>query len=182
MSDGPHKSMYMRRGWKKLAERADNMAYTSQDVCDLLLETLEQDWREEVSSSLYNQVRDVLSDNQSSLFGDQRVEQLYALRGETAGYPLGCAFLDYAIETAVGGRNGDEALREVIDKTLLDRAMRGALQVEEHYCRKSSRMRASKVTERIKTGIKELNHGRISERLVGADKSKSPRTAKKTAP
>ena len=48
---------------------------------------LEQDWRAEVSDGVVSQVRDIL-DSQNSLFGDQRAEQLEALRGETAGYPL----------------------------------------------------------------------------------------------
>ena len=110
MSDGPHRSLKMPRGWKKLAERADKKAYAPEEVRDALPEALEQDWRAEVPDGVCSRVRDILGDNQSSLFGDLRAERLEALRGETAGYTLGNAFLDYAIEAAARGRNGDEAL------------------------------------------------------------------------
>ena len=34
MSDGPHKSLNMRSGWKKLAERADQPAFEPEHVAD----------------------------------------------------------------------------------------------------------------------------------------------------
>ena len=36
---------------------------------------------------------------------------------------------------------------------LIDRGMRGLLQVEEHYCRKSNQSRAQRVRERIQAGL-----------------------------
>ena len=135
MSDGPHRSLNMPRGWKRLAERADNKAYAPEEVRDALPEALEHDWRAEVPDNVCRRVRDILSDSQSSLFGDQRAKRLEALRRETAGYALGNTFLDYAIRAAARGRCGDEALREAAGKALTDRAARGARQVEEHYYR-----------------------------------------------
>ena len=44
MSDGPHRSLKMPRGWKKLAERADKKAYAPEEVRHALPEALEQDW------------------------------------------------------------------------------------------------------------------------------------------
>lgn len=180
MSDGPHRSLKMPRGWKKLAERADNKAYAPEEVRDALPEALEHDWRAEVPDSVCSRVRDILGDSQSSLFGDQRAEWLEALRGETAGYALGNALLDYAIHAAVRGRCGDEALREAAGNALTDRAARGARQVEEHYCRESTLHRAAHVRERIETGVTQSDIGRIAGRLVGTDKSQSSRPAKQT--
>lgn len=179
MSDGPHRSMKMRRGWKKLAEQADNSAYTPEEVSNSLLNALDKDCREEVPRNLSRRVHDILGDNQSLLFCNERVERLQSLRKEAAGHPLGNTLLDYAIQTAEQGCNGDEALREVTSKTLSDRAHRGALQVEEHYCRKSTRKRATRVRERIETGITQLNFGRLVTRLFGSSKSERPRTTKK---
>lgn len=180
MSDGPHRSLTMPRGWKKLAERADNKAYAPEEVRDALPEALEQDWRAEVPDSVCRRVRDILGDNQSSLFGDQRAERLEALRGETAGYALGNALLDYAIEAAARGRGGDDALREAAVKALTDRAARGARQVEEHYCRESTLHRAAHVRERIESGVTQSDIDGIAGRLVGTDKSEKPRPAKQT--
>lgn len=180
MSDGPHRSLNMTRGWKRLAERADNRAYAPEEVRDALPEALEQDWRAEVPDSFCRRVRDILSDSQSSLFGDQRTGQLEALRTETAGYPLGNTLLDYAIETAARGKIGDKALREAAGKALLDRAARGARQVEEHYWRESTHRRAAHVRERIEAGVTQSDIDGIARRLVSTDKSERPRQAKQT--
>ena len=180
MSDGPHRSLKMPRGWKNLAERADNKAYAPEEVRDALPEALEHDWRTEVPDSVCRRVRGILGDSQSSLFGDQRVELLEALRGETAGYALGNTFLDCAIHAAARGRSGDEGLREAAGEALTDRAARGARQVEEHYCRESTLHRAAHVRERIETGVTQSNIDRIAGRLVGTDKSESSRPTKRT--
>ena len=53
MSDGPHRSLKMPRGWKKLAEHADKKAYAPEEVRDALPDALEQDWRAEAGSGTY---------------------------------------------------------------------------------------------------------------------------------
>ena len=80
MSDGPHRSLNMRRGWKRFAERADKEAFAPEEVCDAIPAALEQDWRAEVSPNLTRQILVILQDNQNSLFGDQRIEKLEVLR------------------------------------------------------------------------------------------------------
>ena len=175
MSDGPHRSLKMRRGWKQLAERADKKAFAPEEVRDALPAALEQDWRAEVPDSLCGQVGTILRDNQSSLFGDQRAEKLESMRGETAGYNLGNAFLDYAILKAAQGRSGDGALREAACDALLDRATRGARQVEEHYRREASQGRAGHVRVRIESGVTQSDVAGIAGRLVGIDESEQAR-------
>ena len=60
MSDGPHRSLKMPRGWKKLAEHADKKAYAPEEVRDALPDALEQDWRSEVPDGVCSRVRDIL--------------------------------------------------------------------------------------------------------------------------
>ena len=168
MSDGPHKSLNMPSGWRKLAERADNQAYAPEEVSDALPDALKQDWRAEVPDNVTNQVRDIL-DSQSSLFGDERAERLEALRGGIAGYNLANTFLDYAIQETVRGHSGLEALKEAASNTLSDRAARGIRQVEEHYWRESTQGRADHVRERIETGVTQSDMTAIAGRLVGIE-------------
>ena len=182
MSDGPHSSLDMRRGWKRLAESAANKAFAPEEVCDALPKALEQDWRAEVAESLHRQIGTILGDRQNSLFGDQRMEQLEALRSSTAGFPLGGVFLDCAIQAAARGRTGDRAFVEAAYGALLDRATRGARQVEEHYRRKSTTNRATHVRERIDSGITQTDFTALAGYLVGTDKAAQPRMpAKKTS-
>ena len=166
MSDGPHKSLNLPPGWKKLAKRADNMAYAPGEVCDALPEALRQDWSAEVPDRVMRKVRDIL-DSQDSLFGDQR-ERLEALRGETAGYNLANSLLDYAIHEIDQERSGPEVLIKAVSASLSDRGARGARQVEEHYCRKSTHSRASQVRERIESGLTQSDLAAIAEGLVGS--------------
>ena len=141
---------------------------------DALPAALEQDWRAEVPEKLCRQVRRILGDKQSSLFGDQRADRLEALRREIAGFSLGNAFLDYAVQTAAQGRCSEEAIRQAAANAIADRATRGARQVEEHYCRESTQARAGHVRERIESGASRSDIAEIAGRLVGIDKSEEP--------
>ena len=179
MSDGPHRSLNMRRGWKRFAKRADKEAYAPEEVCDAIPAALEQDWRAEVSPNLIRQIRLILQDNQSSLFGDQRIEKLEVLRSNTAGYPLANTFLDCAIQAAANGKAGQEALTEAASALLMDRATRGILQVEEHYYRESSHKRSVNVRERMNSGIAQTDFGAIARNLIGTGKAERPQSVAK---
>ena len=48
MSDGPHRSLPMRRGWKLVTERSGKRAYASEEISDAILVALEQDCRTEM--------------------------------------------------------------------------------------------------------------------------------------
>ena len=88
MSDGPHKSLPMRAGWKKFAERADKAAYDPEQVADLAIPALEGDWREEVAPHI-DSLRKALGDGrQGLLFGEQRTAELKALKRLNPGAPL----------------------------------------------------------------------------------------------
>ena len=175
MSDGPHRSLNMSSGWKKLAECADNKAYAPEEVRDALSKALGQDWRAEVSDGTISRIRSILGDCQDSLFSDQQARRLEALRRKTAGHNLTSTLLDYAIQATNRGLSGTEALKEAASNTLSDRAARGVRQVEEHYCRKSTQGRSAYVRERIESGVTQSDMTSIVDRVVGTDASKGPR-------
>ena len=181
MSDGPHRSLPMSPGWKRLARRAANKAFSPEEVCDALPAALQLDWRTEVPKKLCRLISDILKDSQCSLFDDQRVRNLEALRRETAGSNLGNSFLDYAIQAVMQERNGEDAIKIAAANAIADRSARGARQVEEHYYRESTHARASHVRERIESGVSQSDFAAIAGRLVGIDASKRPLApAKKT--
>lgn len=179
MSDGPHKSLDMRRGWKQVAERADKNAYALEEVCDAVTKALEQDWHAEVPENLPRQIHTILGDKQSSLFGDQRAERLEALRSGIAGHPLADVFLDCAIQAAASGKTGDEAVREAASAALTDRAARGIRQVEEHYYRDSTHNRATNVRERMDSGLARADISALTGGLLGTEKAVRQRTPTK---
>ena len=48
MSDGPHRSLPMRRPWKTVAECADNAAFEVDEIREAIVPALEQDCRREM--------------------------------------------------------------------------------------------------------------------------------------
>ena len=179
MSDGPHRSLNMRRGWKRLSERADDRAFEPEEVREALPTALEQDWHAEIPQNLCRQIRTIMYDPQSSFFPDQKVERLEALRDGRVVHPFGSVFLDCSIHEVTRGLTGEEAVRAAGAGALLDRATRGARQVEEHYRRKSTSNRALDVRGRIEDGISRSNFSALVARLIGTENAEDSLTSGK---
>jgi hypothetical protein len=75
MSDGPHRSLPMRAGWKRTAEQADKPAYSAAEVSDAMCRAVEDDWRAEISDSCVRRLGQILGDQQLSLLDDKRAAQ-----------------------------------------------------------------------------------------------------------
>lgn len=137
MSDGPHKSLNMNHGWKKLAQRADRPAFEPDAVAEKVVPALDVDWREDGCDELVRHIRTLLGDTrQSSLFGNQKAAELEAARHDlAAGHSLRRLVLDHVIQALTKGHEGASALHQGIHNALCERVARGALQVEEHYIR-----------------------------------------------
>lgn len=161
----------MNRGWKRLAERADQEAYAPGEVRDALPAALEQDWEAEVPAAVLAQVRNVLGDQQPSLMGDDRLDRLEALRTAAAGFAFCGVVLDCAAQAVSEGYCGDDAMKKAATDALVDRAARCARQVEEHYLRKSNGRRAVHVRERIEDSVNRSALNVIAGQLLGLSAS-----------
>ena len=91
MSDGPHKSLPMRVGWKKFAKCADKAAFEPDQLADLAIPALEGDWRPERMVILEFPSRQ----NATDFLNDPEFQGLLALRHRTTTSHLvlvdGCA-------------------------------------------------------------------------------------------
>lgn len=148
MSDGPHRSLPMRPHWKRVAERADNPNFTPAQVNDALLPTLGEECRIELSSDFI----DSFVGAYGTLFNHDIENQLEGLRSE-AGIGLGRTVLDYALQFAANGETGPNAATKALAAAIVDRGMRCARQIEEHYCRESHEPRALNVRRRIEQAL-----------------------------
>ena len=72
MSDGPHRSLNMRRGWKQLAKCADNIAFSTEEIRNALSSALADDWREEVPGDICQQLQTILNKGQGFLFSGKK--------------------------------------------------------------------------------------------------------------
>ncbi len=175
MSDGPHRSLPMRLGWKRVAECGDNRAFAPDEVGHAIIPALEQDCRGELTP----QFIDAFCALYRSLFKDQLGPELEALR-PVAGSGIGRVVLDHAMQLAACGETGVDAPVKAMTNALTDRAARGARQVEEHYCRESTEPRAQRVRARIEEAIG--NNGAaidgLSRKILKIDSGPSAQPAK----
>lgn len=82
MSDGPHRSLPMNSGRKRVAERGANSAYASDEISMAIIPALEKDCRAKMDSELIDNIRSVFREQDTSLFKEDLSPQLEALRRE----------------------------------------------------------------------------------------------------
>lgn len=170
MSDGPHKSLLMRPGWKRFAERAYKPAFSIEEIREAVPAALKGDWQEEGMPSFVAKLRETLYDGQTDFFCNQTAK-IEGLRKEADGFPLRCALLDFAIRAVTAGQSGDEALGEATCQALSDWTARHARQVEEHYYRRSRQGNAVDVRGRVENAIAGLDIEAVARRLCGIDRN-----------
>ena len=180
MSDGPHKSLQMRRGWKRVAECGDNRAFAPEEVRAALIPALEQDCHAEISPEFLSAIRSKFLDQDGSLFKEHMKPQLEGLR-DSAGSGIGRIILDHAVRVVECGGAGVEGLVEATANALTDRAGRGSRQVEEHYRRRAGSSRAQNVRARIEESITGAPISGLARKILALDPRPSARpSAKKT--
>ena len=172
MSDGPHKSLKMRRAWKRLAECADYQVFEADEVAAALVPALEQDCREDMSEEFLSGLSAICRQQEGFLFKDDLRPSLEALR-DVAGSGLGRVALDYAIQAAANGATGMDIPQTALTNALKDRAERGKRQVEEHYCRQSTNVRAINVRDRIDQAIARSDINALTRRVLNLEPKKS---------
>jgi hypothetical protein len=165
MSDGPHRSLPMRRGWKRVAECGDNRAFAPEEVAEAIIPALEQDCRAEMPEQLLDATWRVFCGREPSLFEVQIVPELEALR-EMAGTGIGRVIVEHAILAAARGKTGKEGLIEAVTNARADRVTKGARHVEEHYLRKSTASRSQRVRARIEEGAGRAAIDGLARRML----------------
>lgn len=133
MSDGPHRSLPMRRHWKKFAERASKRSYSLEDVAAVLPSALMRDFKE----APIKEVHDILvGDGQIPLFHQDSADQLERLRRICRGSTVGYAVIDCAMEASANGLTGEAAYNAAVINASKAHSRAVFHQIEEHFRRK----------------------------------------------
>ena len=177
MSDGPHRSLPMRRPWKTVAECADNAAFEVEEIRETILPALENDCRREMRREFLDGLSRVCADQESSLFKTDIRPVLEELR-RTANMGVESLVLDHAIRTAANGASGRGVAEKAVSQALKDRGASGIKQVEEHYLRKSNAKRAHNVRDRMEQAVSGADTDSVARRLL--DGRQKNATAKPT--
>jgi len=168
MSDGPHRTLPMRKGWKHLVKRAYRDASSDDDVLEALPQALHDDCREEIPDELLSTLESALGQQkQAHLFEDDLTTSLDDLRGLASGYPLAQSLLDCTIDAADQSSRADLKLVDILARTLAERAVRGARQAEEHYKKEANPARAAGMRSRLDRAISQTSFSNIAAGILG---------------
>lgn len=180
MSDGPHRSLPMRKPWRSVAELADTPAFTPPEIVPHLVDALSADWREEVSASFLTSLRKFLIESaQLVLFPQQRRDELQRLRHEAVGQPLSLTLVECADRVTAKGAVGESAMELVAQKALALHVTRGIRSVEEHYLREAEAPRAHTVRQRAEEAAQSCNLDALARKLTGLDSGPAPHPSEK---
>lgn len=174
MSDGPYRSLPLSRGWKLLAEYAENANFDRADTCAVASHALETTWRNEVPPVVIKRIRDVFLEREPDLFADAQLTRIAAVASDSAGYGLGRQFAAHASCVLAQGLTGEIGLVEAIKRTLVGYGARAARQIEEHYCRKAS----ADLTQQVRNSISQAIGAADCESLARQCSGLEPRAGK----
>jgi hypothetical protein len=170
MSDGPHRSLPMRRHWKDFAERSAKAAFSPDQVSEALPHAL----KKEILEAPIKEIRDIMGGD--SLFPEMRIERLDALRQAHRGSAAATHVIDCAVEATARGLLGEAgthaAVKNAIEDTTRD-ALRG---IEEHYQREASSRSAGYVRTRLDAARQQLDCDALTRELLAPGKLTSPRS------
>jgi hypothetical protein len=172
MSDGPHRTLPMRRHWKDTAERAARLVHSESDVCEMLTFALKRDLLE----TPIEKMREILDNQKPDLFPTLQVEQLEELRSTCRGSSAANVSIDCAIEAVQNGLRGHAAVQSAL-KNALDDVMRSAFRgMNEHYQREATPRETASLRARLGAARRQIDCGAIANELLSPQKPPSPRS------
>lgn len=173
MSDGPHRSLPLRKAWKELAMRGDKNAYSAWEVEEAAANALAQDFKMEVSWALTQELKSIFSGRDNSLMLPEiALQQLNDANALAAGSVFGRNVVACSIELIHEGKFSLDAFHEAVGLAAKMRGLASVRSVEEHYLRESNQRRADHVSTRISNAICGISENQLGLILV----SPMPRT------
>lgn len=174
MSDGPQRSLPMRQGWKRVAERSDNVNFDAEDLTKHVIPALEQDCRAEMTPDFVDNISRVCRQMEGSLFRPDLTVEVQALRPK-AGSGIGQVFLDN-LELLSNSDAANAAILVDAMKAALDsKGAACARSVEEHFYRKSTEPRARNVRTRLEQAVGDAPTHDLARRILKLDEGRTER-------
>lgn len=174
MSDGPHRSLPMRQGWKRVAERADNVNFEAEDVTKRIIPALEQDCTAEMTSEFVDDISRICRQLEGSLFRADLTAEVQALRPK-AGCGIGQVFLDNLERLSNRDTANAAILVDAMKAALDSKGAACARSVEEHYYRKSTEPRARNVRARLEQAVGDAPTHDLARRILKLDEGRAER-------
>ena len=170
MSDGPWKSLPLRRRWKQVAKRLENEAFSPQEVAERMNVAL---LREAGELPVEAVLRSVGSNGQGDLFGTDLTEKIDSLRQDHPGVKNVQNFLTYLNQQDTSASSGleivESALADTLDECLHDHAR----SIQEHYLG-NARLPWERVEGRFDAARRAVDVRGLASRIVDDPGSPAP--------
>jgi hypothetical protein len=167
MSDGPHRSLPMRRPWKELAKRGDQSTYDPAQVAEAATNALASDFKNEVSWSLISALKSIFAGKDNSLLLPEiALHQLHELTGLAAGSVFGRNAVAWSIQLVNEGRLEANAVFEAIGLAAKARGLANTRAIQEHVLRETNQHRAEGVAARLNSAINGLSESGLGSLLM----------------
>jgi len=171
MSDGPHRSLPLRKPWKELAKRGDQLSYDAAEVADAATYALASDFKNEVKASLVACLKAIFNGRDNSLMSPEiALQELEESKRLAAGSVIGMSFVAFSIEKIREGHFGEDAFLQAIGAAIRSRGYANAMAMEEHYVRESNLRRAGQVKARIVDAITKFSDSYLGSFVVNGGK------------
>ncbi len=163
MSDGPHRSLPMRRWWRKVLERADKTAYSVPECAEAIAVAVERECLEELRPGFRGALHALHSE--PGLFTPAESPQMQTL-AEAARTPLERCVMDNLAVLTPEERSGFNWLSKVITNAMRDNTPRFLKQMEEHTQRAASPRRAQHVRERLNQAMVAAPFATVTDKVL----------------
>lgn len=182
MSDGPHRSLPMRKPWKELAKRGDQATYDLEQVAEAATCALASDFKNEVSWSLIVELKSIFAGRDNSLMSPEiAIQQLCNLRPLAAGSVFGSNAVEWGIQLINEGYLEPDAVFEVIGLAAKARGFANARSIQEHVLRETDQHRAACVATRLNRAINGLSEKQLGTILLDRQSARNRSTKKNTS-
>lgn len=180
MSDGPYRSLQMRKSWREFAKRGEQSAYDSQEVAEAATDALVSDFKREVKWSLINALKAVFScENNSLRVPEIALMELDAVKLLAAGSVFGQSAVEWSICLVEEGYLTSDAVYTAIGLAAKDRGYANARSIREHALRETNALVANGIAHRLNGAICSLSEHHLGTSLVELGGRKSPRLRKR---
>ena len=172
MSDGPWKSLRLRRHWKQFAKRLENGAFSPEEVTEALDAALLVEARELPLKAI---MRILVPNGQGTLFAPDLAKAIEALRQERPGSNTAQVFLTYLSQKDASASSGRDMVESAVADTLHECLHDNSRSTKEHYLRKT-RFPWGRVSGRFTEACRAVDVRGLASRIV--DDSGSPAPAR----
>lgn len=164
MSDGPHRSLLLRRYWKKALERGENHAFSSKEICEPLALATKKEFSKEILGIIIREIGNEM--NATLPFPDERVQRLEDLRTECRGSVADNTLIECVIEAVLEGQDPGQAVSNGLKNAAEEVTNAHLRSMKEHCLRKTDPRTAYLISDRMYEAAGKMDFSAVASDII----------------